>query len=134
MVYLQNGAMKFVRDWTCLKNNQQIDPKDAIKSYIKFEDSPYAEDIDLFCDSEYDDVKTTRIVNYNESGYGINSIIKWLMDLRFSAWKGAYFIKSFGKLYKIPYLGYLVLDSMMLAYKDRKTFKNKTIEQLKEFY
>ena len=134
MACLQNGAMKFVCDWTCLKNNQEIDYKDAIKSYIKFADSPHSEDIELFGDSEYDDVKTTRIVNYDENGYGIKNVIKWLMDLRFSAWKGAYFIKSFGKLYAIPYLAYLILDSLMLAYIDRKTFKNKTIEQLKEFY
>ena len=130
----QNGALKFVRDWSSLKHNSMIYSQEAFLPYLRIEHSPLDIDIDLFGDAEYDDVKTTRIVNYNRENYCRGNIKNWLYDLRFSAWKGAFFKKTFKRFYRLPYWGYLILDSLFLAYKDKKTFEKKCVNDLIRYY
>lgn len=129
---LQKGAMDFANDWFELNKNALISPAEAFSAYINLQNFPENEDIDLLGDSEYDDVETTRIVNFNRC-FSLSNIKCWLTDLRFSAWKGAYFKKSF-KHPLLPYIAYLILDSLLLAYIDVKTFKNKKIEDILKYY
>ena len=129
---LQKGAMDFANDWFELNKNALISPAEAFSSYVNLQNFPAKEDIDLLGDSEYDDVETTRIVNFNGC-FSVWNIKKWFTDLRFSAWKGAYFKKSF-KHPLLPYIAYLVLDSLLLACIDIKTFKNIKIEGLLKYY
>lgn len=129
---IQKGAMDFASDWFELNENAEIVPGAAFAAYINLQNFPENEDIELLGDSEYDDVETTRIVNFNGC-FSVGNMRNWFTDLRFSAWKGAYFKKSFKHPF-LPYIAYLIFDSLLLAGIDIKTFKNKKIEDLLKFY
>ena len=129
MAKIQKGAIIFAENWLIEKGNASISTKDIIKAYKEIQDRPLLSDINIIGDSEYDDVETTKIVSYEKTG----NIKKWLNNLRFSAWKGAYFKKSF-KCYTPFYYGYLVLDSIYLSYLDKKVFYGKNTEDLLLYY
>lgn len=128
---IQKAALKFVENWFSETGNRFIKPKNAFSPYIKIQNAPLSEDINLLGNLDYDDVITSHLVNYEKSVFC--SPVNWLKNLRLSAWKGAYFKKSF-KFYKPFYWGYLFLDSLYLSFIDIKTFKNKDINFLLDFY
>lgn len=129
MAKIQKGAISFAENWLNEKGNTSISTKDIIKAYKEIQDRPLVSDINIIGDSEYDDIETTKIVSFEKT----RNIKKWLNNLRFSAWKGAYFKKSF-KWYTPFYYGYLLLDSIYLSYLDKKSFYGKNIEDLLWYY
>lgn len=128
---IQNTALEFVKEWFAETDNRIIKPKYAFLPYKKMQDLPLLEDISILGESEYDDVITSQLVNYQKSFFG--SPIVWLKNIRYSAWKGAYFKKGF-MFYKVPYTAYLILNSLNMCYIDKKTFKGKGIEDLLDYY
>ena len=128
---IQHSALQFVSDWMCETDNRQIATRCAVEPYKKMLAFPLIEDIDLLGDLEYDDVKTTKLVTYDVSIF--KDLKQWLENLSFSAWKGAYFKRSF-KHFKLLFLGYLFFDSLYLSKRDRKVFKGKDIGFLLKYY
>ena len=128
---VQSSALRFVSDWISETDNRRIKSKDAISAYIRMQNYPLGSDIALLGDEEYDDELTTGVVSYNTGV--LDNPLKWLGNIRFSAWKGAYFKRSF-KFYIPFYYGYLLMNSLRMSFVDITTFKGKDINFLLDYY
>lgn len=108
---IKSGARKFINDWLVYKNNKKINCKYVRRAFIKMFRYPKNEHISLLGNLHYEDFKDTCIVTYEEKFSYRKNIKKWLSDLSYSGWKGAFFKKSF-KIYK-PFLWlYLFLNTL----------------------
>lgn len=129
---LQKGAMIFAEDWI-EKGNDPIDKNDAYNTFCNFCDKPNKEDIRELGLSEFDDTEVSTLVRFKGYRRYLRHPKSWFEDLRLSAWKAAYFQKSFphmGVLYRL----YVWVDSRFLIYKDSKKLKNISIEELLKYY
>ena len=108
---IKSGARRFISDWCSYKANKPIEGKIARKAFIKMFRYPKDEHISLLGNLHYEDFKDTSIVSYDDKYPYRRDIKKWLSDLSYSGWKGAYFKKSFK--YYIPFLHlYLYMNSI----------------------
>ena len=120
---LKSGAKKFINDWISLKNNKTINRKYVRLAFLKMFRHPKNEHISLLGSLHYEDFKDTCIVSYDDKYSYRKNIKKWLSDLSYSGWKGAYLKKSF-KLY-YPFLWiYLLFNTIRIIFDDFKKVKN----------
>ncbi|MBR5954573.1 MAG: hypothetical protein IK021_04050 [Methanobrevibacter sp.] len=120
---IKSGAKKFINDWVIYKKNKQINCKYARKSFVKMFRHPKLEHISLLGNLHYEDFKDTQIVSYDDNYPYHKNIKKWLSDLSYSGWKGAYFKKSFKFYYPFLWI-YLFLNSLRIMLNDLDKIKN----------
>lgn len=119
--YLKNGAKHFIADWTTIKGNKKLD-KSVKKPFERLFYNPKREHIDLIGNLHYEDFKDTEIVSFDETcNYWIHPG-KFLSDMSYSGWKGA-FMKKCGILYPIMMGTYFIFGSLRLYNIDRKKCK-----------
>ncbi len=123
---IKDGARKFIEDWIKLKHNKDINLRYVRKAFLKMFKYPKGEHILLIGNLHYEDFKDTSIVSFDENYSYKKDIKKWLSDLSYSGWKGAFFKKSI-KLYK-PFLNmYLILNTLRIILLDIDKIYNKKL-------
>jgi HAD superfamily hydrolase (TIGR01549 family) len=129
---IQNGALLFARQWNEY-GNPHINAKESFSVYYNIFDKPLVEDIELLGNCETDHFSEAKLLVFKDKHYYRKHIMEWFGDLRLSAWKGAFFKKSFSH-YGLIYSLYKALDSLWIMVKDRNRLKDKSIEELMEEY
>ena len=124
---IKSGARRFISEWCSYKENKPIDGKIARKAFIKMFRYPKDEHISLIGNLHYEDFKDTSIVSYDDKYPYRRDIKKWLSDLSYSGWKGAYFKKSFVKMYKFFLFIYLILNSIRNITVDINKIRNNKL-------
>ncbi len=121
---LKKGALKFIDDWSNLKNNSKIDlsiPEQAFKKLFYF---PKWKHILLLENLIYEDIKSTPIINFNKNiNYFCHPII-FINDLSDSGWKGG-FLKKCGILYPFLLALYTVVGNIRMHYNDINKIKRE---------
>lgn len=111
---LKNGARRFVSDWVSIKGSKKIDSKQSKKAFERLFYFPKKQHMDMLGELHYEDIKDTAINSHKEGFPYWKHPGKWLSDLGYSAWKGAFF-KSSGVLGPFFLLGYFILGNARLC-------------------
>lgn len=123
--YMQRGAVKFAKDWIAI-GNPAIPLNDVFNSFYNIFSKPLDEDIQLLGNCEFDHCTHGKLINFKEKKYYFLHPIEWFKDLRSSAWKGAFFKKSF-IFPNVIYRLYMFFDSWFICAKDYKKLKGMTV-------
>ena len=96
----QNGAIKFVEDFTKNKyNNIELTPEICSYNLLKFGSNPSKKDIEVFGKLTFENYKMNNIINFNKNSiYYFTHLHTMKEDFYKSGWRVA-FLK---KLFKIP--------------------------------
>ncbi|MCI7766572.1 MAG: HAD-IA family hydrolase [Oscillospiraceae bacterium] len=122
---LKCGARRFVSDWVKLKGNKKILPKQARQGFERLFYFPTEQHMELLGGLLYEDVKDTKIISYKEGFPYWKHPGKWLSDLGYSAWKGAFFKKS-GVLAPLFLMGYFIFGNARIFLVDlMRALKNE---------
>lgn len=122
---LKSGARNFIADWTSIKGNKELD-KSVKKPFERLFYNPKMEHIGLIGNLRYEDFKDTEIVSYDETSHYWKNPGKFLSDMSYSGWKGA-FMKKCGILYPILLGSYFIFGSLRLYNIDRKKCKTNQL-------
>ena len=122
---LKVGAKRFVNDWVTIKKNKEIDGKTVRKAFENLLFHPHEEDVDAFGNMCYEDLKSTKIVSYDDNCPYYKHPVKWMSNLSDSAWKGAYYKKS-SKIYPVLMILCSGLSTTIIELRDiyRTLFKS----------
>ena len=122
---LKDGAERFISDWTDLKGCKKLD-KSVRKPFERLFYNPKRAHIDLIGNLRYEDFKDTEIVSFDETCHYWKHPGKFLSDLSYSGWKGA-FMKKCGIWYPILLGFYYVFGSLRLYLIDKNDCMRLTV-------